>query len=109
MKLFSTLLVLLTCLSCEEVLVPKPKAFFSLDYKKASYSESHGEFPFLFEKNKLTQISISKKQNNQEGFILHYPTLKASIFIALALFYFNCLHHSIGNRLGKVHMQKTVF
>jgi gliding motility-associated lipoprotein GldD len=81
MKLFSTLLVLLTCLSCEEVLVPKPKAFFSLDYKKASYHESYGELPFLFEKNKLTQLSISKKQNNLEGIILRYPTLKASVFI----------------------------
>ena len=81
MKSLLTLLVLMAFISFEEVLVPKPKAFFSLDYKKASYIESHGEFPFLFEKNKLTQISISKKQNNQEGFILHYPTLKASIFI----------------------------
>jgi gliding motility-associated lipoprotein GldD len=81
MKSLFNLLVLLTCLSCDEVIVPKPKAFFSLDYKKASYNESNEGFPFLFEKNKHTQISISKKQNNLEELILRYPTLKASIFI----------------------------
>jgi len=49
------------CLSCDEVLVPKPKAFLSLDYPKASYHESLLELPFKFEKNKLAQLSFSKK------------------------------------------------
>ena len=81
MKLFSTLLIFLTCFSCEEVLIPKPKAFLRLDFKKASYHKSYGELPFLFEKNRLTQMSISKKQNSLEGLVLSYPTSKASIFI----------------------------
>ena len=81
MKLYTVLLCILMCLSCDEVLVPKPKAFLSLDYPKASYHESLLELPFKFEKNKLAQLSFSKKNNSLEGLILRYPNLKASVSI----------------------------
>ena len=81
MKRYTVLFCILMCLSCDEVLVPKPKAFLSLDYPKASYHESLLELPFKFEKNNLAQLSFSKKNNSLKGLILHYPNLKASIFI----------------------------
>mgnify|MGYP000026219456 FL=1 len=81
MKTYVVLMCVLTCFSCDEVLVPKPKAFLSLDYPKASYHESLVELPFEFEKNKLAQLSISKKNNLLEGIILRYPSLKASVFM----------------------------
>ena len=68
-------------LSCEQVLVPKQKAFLSLDYPKAIYHKSSMKLPFEFDKNKLAQLSISKKNNLLEGVILRYPSLKASFFI----------------------------
>ena len=69
------------CFSCNEIHVPKPKAFLSLDYPKAIYLKSQLDAPFEFEKNKLAQLNISKKNNTLEGIVLRYPTLKASVFV----------------------------
>ena len=69
------------CFSCDEIHVPKPKAFLSLDYPKASYLKSQLDVPFEFEKNKLAQLSVSKNNNSPKGIVLRYPTLKASVFI----------------------------
>jgi len=81
MKSFAVLLCVFMCFSCDEIPVPKPKAFLSLDYPKAAYHKSLLELPFEFEKNKLAQINISKKNNRIEGVVLRYPNLKASVFI----------------------------
>ncbi|MDB4289848.1 gliding motility lipoprotein GldD [Flavobacteriaceae bacterium] len=81
MKSVAVLLCILMCFSCDEIPVPKPKAFLSLDYPKAAYHKSLLELPFEFEKNKLAQINISKKNNRIEGVVLRYPNLKASVFI----------------------------
>ena len=61
--------------------MPKPKAFLSLDYPKATYLKSQLDIPFEFEKNKLARLNVSKKNNTLEGIVLRYPTLKASVFI----------------------------
>jgi gliding motility-associated lipoprotein GldD len=61
--------------------VPKPKAFLSLDYPKAIYHKSELDVPFEFEKNKLAQVRVSKKNNKLKGIIFRYPALKASVFI----------------------------
>lgn len=81
MKPCAFILCVFLCFSCEEIHVPKPKAFLSLDYPKATYLKSELEVPFEFEKNKLAQLNVSKKNNILEGIILRYPTLKASVFI----------------------------
>ena len=67
--------------SCDEIHVPKPKAFLSLDYPEAIYLKSQVNLPFEFEKNKLAQLNISKKNNTLEGIILRYPSIKASVYI----------------------------
>ena len=48
---------------------------------KATYLKSQLDIPFEFEKNKLAQLNVSKKNNTLEGIVLRYPTLKASVFI----------------------------
>ncbi|CAI8225120.1 MAG: Uncharacterised protein [Formosa sp. Hel1_33_131] len=81
MKPFAVFLCIFMCFSCDEILVPKPKAFLSLEYPKATYSESQLDLPFEIETNKLARLSVSRKNNKVQGIILRYPTLKASVFI----------------------------
>ena len=81
MKPFVFILCVFICFSCDEIPVPKPKAFLSLDYPKAAYHESPLYLPFDFEKNQLAQLNITKKNNTLDGIILRYPTLKAAVFI----------------------------
>ncbi len=81
MKPYAFLIGVLLLLSCDDIMVPKPKAFLSLEYPKAAYHESPLELPFKFKKNKIAQLSVSKKNNKLEGIILRYPMLKASVFI----------------------------
>ena len=79
---FLLILCISLCFSCEEIHVPKPKAFLSLDYPKANYLESTLDLPFSFETNSLAQLNISKKNNILNDITLRYPTLKASVFIS---------------------------
>jgi gliding motility-associated lipoprotein GldD len=81
MKPYAFILCVFMCFSCDEIHVPKPNAFLSLDYPKATYLKSQLDIPFEFEKNKLAQLNVSKKNNTLEGIVLRYPTLKASVFI----------------------------
>ncbi len=81
MKPFVVILCVIMCFACNEIHVPKPKAFLSLEYPKASYSESQLGLPFEFEINQLAELSFSKKNNTPQGVTLRYPTLKASVFI----------------------------
>jgi gliding motility-associated lipoprotein GldD len=81
MKPFAFIFCIFICLSCDEIPVPKPKAFLSLDYPRATYLKSQLDLPFEFEKNKLAQLNVLKKNNTLEGIVLRYPTLKASVFI----------------------------
>jgi gliding motility-associated lipoprotein GldD len=81
MKSYAFILCVIICFSCDNIHVPKPKAFLSLDYPQATYLKSEVELPFEFEKNKLAQLNISKKNNTPKGIVLRYPTLKASVFI----------------------------
>ena len=80
MKSYFVLLYVLICCSCDEVLVPKPKAFLSLDYTKASYHESLVELPFEFEKNRLAQLSVSKKKQHIEKRYYSLPNPKSICF-----------------------------
>ena len=106
MKSYFVLLYVLICCSCDEVLVPKPKAFLSLDYTKASYHESLVELPFEFEKNRLAQLSVSKKNNILKSVIIRYPTLKASVFINYKEVNNNLKKHIDGARkMTQKHLQ----
>ena len=52
--------------SCkDEVIVPKPKAFLSLEYPNPSFSKIDNELPFSFDLNNLVTIeNILEKKDN---------------------------------------------
>ena len=81
MKNYILLLCCLLVIACNDDVQIKPNAKLRLDYPEPVYHESLLELPFKFEKNKLAQLSFSKKNNSLEGLILRYPNLKASVFI----------------------------
>ena len=57
------ILMICLCWSCQDVSVPKPKAFLSLDYPKANYQNIEPQLPFTFDKNKLSTVeTISKNK-----------------------------------------------
>ena len=106
MKLYTFILCVFVCISCDEIHVPKPKAFLSLDYPKATYLKSELDVPFEFEKNKLAQVSVSKKNNRFNGIVLRYPTLKASVFINYKKVQDNLEKHISDTRsMTKKHLQ----
>ncbi|MBU2950684.1 gliding motility lipoprotein GldD [Tamlana agarivorans] len=79
------LLVLVVCFfSCEEDLLPKPKAFLRLEYPEAKYEGSKFDLPFSFEINTLaTKVKSQKVRGTTEsyGVNLEYPTLKGTLFL----------------------------
>lgn len=67
----------LCILSCEDAVTPKPAAQLQLNYKKAKYAAFENECPYLFHIN--TDAII--KQNKPCCFEVHYPKMKATIFL----------------------------
>ena len=57
---------------CREVFVPKPRAFLSLEYPKATYQKINSNMPFGFEKNKLATLEIIKNNYETKSFNLKY-------------------------------------
>ena len=80
-SLFSFLLVLISFLflfvSCNDDVLPKPKAYLSLEYPKKEYKKLSVNRPYSFDVLKSTTI-IDDKNNWLK---IKYPNLKASIDI----------------------------
>tara|TARA_R110002050_G_scaffold94765_2_gene197147 strand:+ start:4035 stop:4616 length:582 start_codon:yes stop_codon:yes gene_type:complete len=83
-KNFCILLFIISCFSCSEDFVPKPKAFLRLDYPTAKYVDAKLELPFTFETN-LLATKVSSKQvkaaTGSYGLNIEYPLLKATLFL----------------------------
>ena len=76
-KIFFLLTFLLLFISCNEPVLPKPKAYLSLEYPKKEYKKLEVLRPYSFEVLKSTTV-IDEKNNWLK---ITYPNLKASIDI----------------------------
>ena len=73
--LFSLLSILFFLVSCDDDVLPKPKAYLSLEYPKKEYKELSVKRPYSFDILKST-IIVDDKNNWLK---IKYPNLKASI------------------------------
>jgi gliding motility-associated lipoprotein GldD len=71
------LIISLILLSCNDVVLPKPKAYLSLEYPKKEYKTLSVQRPYSFDVLKNTTV-IDDKNNWLK---ITYPNLKASIDI----------------------------
>ena len=76
-KIFFLLTFLLLFISCDEPVLPKPKAYLSLEYPKKEYKKLEVLRPYSFDVLKSTTV-IDEKNNWLK---IKYPNLKASIDI----------------------------
>ncbi len=66
--------------SCQDNVLPKPKAFLALNYPEAAYSQIHLSCPYTFKKNEIAKIEPSR--DRVPCWInLKYPLLDGSIFL----------------------------
>ncbi len=76
-KIFFLFSLFVTLISCDEDVLPKPKAYLSLEYPKKSYKKLPIKRPYTF--NVLKNTNIIDDKNN--WLKIKYPELKASIDI----------------------------
>lgn len=78
-NLFSFLFFIFFCFlfSCKDDVLPKPKAYLSLEYPKTTYLELPLERPYTF---KISKHAVLENQPNS-WLKITYPNLKASIDI----------------------------
>ena len=85
MKYLALLLLLISCFSCDEELLPKPKAYLRLEYPQPDYNKINLDLPFTFEKNKLassiSEVKISR-DGISKGIDLMYPSLNGTIYLS---------------------------
>ncbi|WP_460220641.1 gliding motility lipoprotein GldD [Psychroserpens sp. MEBiC05023] len=77
-------IIALTCLSCGNDPLPKPKAMLRLEYNTPEYSKVDVRLPFTFEKNinadKISNIKLDGV-NNTLGVDINYPAMKGTIYL----------------------------
>lgn len=77
-------LILIVCFSCQEDVVPKPKAYLRLEYPKANYVKSNLPVPFTFAINNSASKIISKdikSDTESHAITIEYATLKGTLFL----------------------------
>jgi gliding motility-associated lipoprotein GldD len=75
--MFFTVLGLLLFTSCKDDVFPKPASHLRLDYPMAKYVDFEDQCPFIFEMNSSAII----KRENDCGFTISYPKMKATIYL----------------------------
>lgn len=75
-------LLLIFCLSCSEVHVPKPKAFLNLEFPEARYQKKQTTFPFSFDVNTNATVNLVSSHNRYQGLNLVYPQMNATVFVS---------------------------
>ena len=69
-------------IGCQNISVPKPKAFLKLEYPIAKYQKVKPKLPLSFDKNEISSIKIVQNNNRVEGINLEYKPLKAVVYIS---------------------------
>lgn len=71
-------LLLFAFFSCKEDYTVKPVGQIRLEYPKAAYKEFRANCPFVFE---YSEFSREIKKDKPCWFVLHYPEMKANIYL----------------------------
>lgn len=66
--------------SCKNEVLPKPKAYLSLDFDKADYETFHSDCGFAFQKNNNSLVKCKSKAQ-ECACSIHYPNNKATIYL----------------------------
>jgi gliding motility-associated lipoprotein GldD len=77
----SSLLTVLILFSCNQDVIPKPKAVLKLEYPKARYKAYLSDCPFSFDSNSSAEVEKPKGKVNYCGINLSYSGLKGKIHI----------------------------
>ena len=70
--------------SCQNDILPKPKAYLRLEYPAPNYKQVQPNLPFTFEKNTLADsLGRPKVARDQKsiGLDLEYPNMKGTIYL----------------------------
>ena len=76
-KLVLIVSILFLCSSCTETILPKPKAYLSLEYPEASYQKVESNCPYSFEINQNSTIAFEKNCWAK----INYPSINATIHV----------------------------
>lgn len=90
------ILLICLCWSCQDVNVPKPKAYLSLEYPNANYQNIEPQLPFTFDKNKLSTVETISKNKKKLGLNLNYPSLNATVYLT-----YNTLNNNLKNYISE--------
>ncbi len=71
------ILVLISFFSCKDKVTPKPNSQLRLEYQAARFENFSNNSYIEFEKNILSSI----KQKGDESIELHYPRMKATVYL----------------------------
>lgn len=83
MRKLCVLALFFAVVSCkDEPIIPKPKAFFHLNYPSAIYSKISANLPFEFHKSQLAKFKHSQNLgHSRKGYTLDYKSLRATIYL----------------------------
>lgn len=70
--------IILSLIGCQDSTLPKPKAYFSLNYPNPVYEKIEHDCPYTFDINKRAELVSQKKCWNK----ISYPEMKATVYLS---------------------------
>ena len=91
-------LSLLMLTSCDDDVVPKPRAYFRIDIPEHDFILFDSNFPYTFNYADYAIINTADKENHPYWIYLDYPRFKARIYIT-----YNDIHGNMMQMLEDAH------
>lgn len=94
MRRLLLILIALALCACQKHYMPKPKAYFRIDFPEKTYAPIKQSFPFCFEKANYTQLKQLEAPKGQIWINLTTPANKADIHLSYEKLNHNLEKHS---------------
>jgi gliding motility-associated lipoprotein GldD len=78
-KIFFSIIIIITIISCENTYTPKPKAFFRINFPEKEYTEFAAKNKFKITIPKYANLDTNRADSG--WYVLQIPKLNASIYI----------------------------
>lgn len=82
---FAAITLMASCIDSneDELITPKPRAFYSLSFPKKEYRKFENECPFTFEVPKYSVVEPSRDKHTQPCWLdVKYPLYKAQLYLS---------------------------
>lgn len=81
--IFFFIVLLISQVSCKEKHIPKPKAYFRIDFPEKSYKTWNNNYPYSFDQHSIALVTPDKSKGAEQFWLnIQYPDYNATVHLS---------------------------